>query len=424
MTTAIRVEALSKIYRVNSATSSARASYRTLREDLAGMAGAPWRRIRRLLGKSGVDADHQSQQEFWALRDVSFDVQHGEAMGIVGRNGAGKSTLLKILSRITPPTSGRATIDGRVGSLLEVGTGFHPELTGRENVLMNGSILGMTRFEIQRRFDEIVDFSGVAEFLDTPVKRYSSGMQVRLAFAVAAHLNPEILIVDEVLAVGDAEFQRRCISRMQSLVQSGITLLFVSHNLEMIPALCTRALMIESGRLVAAGSALDIVSRYLRALSEQSQNVSLVEADRVGNGLASFASLQLFGSNDEPQPFVVSGEDLRLVFEIDVREALRDVLMAVNLKTLTGTKIVSAWTGERDLKYDLAPGRHTFECCFRSLGLRPGRPVAIGLWMHNGALLDHIEIARTVDVVQKGDLDVSARPDQGAYLCDFDWSRR
>lgn len=424
MTTAIHVEGLSKAYRVNRAALAAHGGYRTLREELAGAAASPFRKARRFFGKGSADSGPQALSEFRALRDVSFDVQHGEAVGIIGRNGAGKSTLLKILSRITPPTSGRATIDGRIGSLLEVGTGFHPELTGRENVQMNGSILGMSRREIRQRFNEIVEFSGVEEFLDTPVKRYSSGMQVRLAFAVAAHLNPEILIVDEVLAVGDAEFQRRCISRMQQLAQSGITLLFVSHNLEMIPALCHRALLLESGELIGSGRAPEVVSRYLAGLAEQSREVSLAQADRSGNGLARFASLRLCGENGEPRPFIVSGGELRLVLEIDARQPLKDVLVAVNLKTLSGTKIVSAWTGERGVKYDLSPGRHVLECHFRSLGLRPGRQVAIGLWAHNGALLDQIDIARTVDVIQKGELEVSTRMDQGAYLCDFEWSRR
>ena len=201
----------------------------------------------------------------WALRDVTFDVPDGEVLGIVGRNGAGKSTLLKILTRIASPTEGRAEIRGRVGSLLEVGTGFHPELTGRENVFLNGSILGMRQREIVSKFDEIVDFSGIGQFLDTPVKRYSSGMSVRLAFAVAAHLEPEILLVDEVLAVGDAEFQRRCLGRMEDLSASGRTVVFVSHQMQAVAQLCDRAIWLDDGQVEREGPASDIVAEYLQA---------------------------------------------------------------------------------------------------------------------------------------------------------------
>lgn len=250
MASAISVDGLSKRYRIG----ELRSAYGTLRDSLVAAA----RRAARL-----EHAPHY--EEIWALKDVCFEVPEGEVLGVVGRNGAGKSTLLKILTRITTPTEGRAVIRGRVGSLLEVGTGFHPELTGRENVFLNGSVLGMKRREIQRKFPEIVEFAGVERFVDTPVKRYSSGMSVRLAFAVAAHLEPEILLVDEVLAVGDAEFQRRCLGRMQDLSDSGRTVLFVSHNLQAIAQLCDRALWLERGRVVADGSSPEVVARYLQA---------------------------------------------------------------------------------------------------------------------------------------------------------------
>jgi lipopolysaccharide transport system ATP-binding protein len=209
-----------------------------------------------------------ASEDFWALRDVSFEVKRGEVVGIIGRNGAGKSTLLKILSRITEPTEGRVKILGRVASLLEVGTGFHPELTGRENIFVNGAILGMSRAEIQKKFDEIVDFSGVERFLDTPVKRYSSGMHVRLAFAVAAHLEPEILIIDEVLAVGDGEFQKRCLGKMNEVARSGRTVLFVSHNMLAARNLCSRVIVLASGRVLDDGAPAKSTVTYLKACAQ------------------------------------------------------------------------------------------------------------------------------------------------------------
>jgi len=250
MATAITAEGLSKQYRIGELQSA----YGTLRDSLAAGARRFVRREHR-----------QHYEEIWALRDVSFEVVEGEVLGVIGRNGAGKSTLLKILTRITTPTNGNVTIRGRVGSLLEVGTGFHPELTGRENVYLNGSVLGMKNREIQRRFDEIVEFAGVGQFIDTPVKRYSSGMSVRLAFAVAAHLEPEILLVDEVLAVGDAEFQRRCLGRMEDISLTGRTVIFVSHNMQALTQLCDRAIWLDKGEVVLDGPSPDVVARYLQS---------------------------------------------------------------------------------------------------------------------------------------------------------------
>jgi lipopolysaccharide transport system ATP-binding protein len=249
MAAAIEAQELSKRYRLG----EFQAAYGTLRESLVH-AG------RRLTGRES----RREVQELWALRDVSFDVQEGEVLGVIGRNGAGKSTLLKVLTRITTPTTGRVEIRGRVGSLLEVGTGFHPELTGRENIYLNGAILGMKRREIQRKLPEIVEFSGVEAFIDTPVKRYSSGMYVRLAFSVAAHLEPEILLVDEVLAVGDAEFQARCLGRMEDFGATGRTVLFVSHNMQAMAQLCDRAILLEGGRVVQDGPSAEVVAHYLQ----------------------------------------------------------------------------------------------------------------------------------------------------------------
>ena len=247
MSAAVVAHALSKRYRIG----ELQASYGTLRDSLA----AAFRRESR-----------RPREEIWALRDVSFEVQEGEVLGLIGHNGAGKSTVLKLLTRITSPTTGRAEIRGRVGSLLEVGTGFHPELTGRENVFLNGAVLGMRRREVQRKFDDIVEFSGIGRFLDTPVKRYSSGMYVRLAFSVAAHLEPEVLLVDEVLAVGDAEFQRRCLGRMEDIGESGRTVLFVSHNMQAMTQLCDRAILLDRGSIVADGPSSEVVAGYLQSV--------------------------------------------------------------------------------------------------------------------------------------------------------------
>jgi lipopolysaccharide transport system ATP-binding protein len=264
----LRVEGLGKSYRIGE-----REPYKALRDVITDTLTAPVRLARGIRRAKPAPTDR-----IWALSDVSFDVRQGEVLGLIGRNGAGKSTLLKVLSRITEPTEGQVTLRGRVGSLLEVGTGFHPELTGRENIFLNGTILGMRRAEIARRFDEIVEFSGVERFLDTPVKRYSSGMQVRLAFAVAAHLEPEILLVDEVLAVGDAEFQERCLGKMRDVTREGRTVVFVSHNLAAVRSLCTRALLLEQGQLVFDGSADDAVDRYLQRAGG-ARDSAVVEGD-------------------------------------------------------------------------------------------------------------------------------------------------
>jgi len=253
MSTVITVEGLGKRYMIGAAQQRAK----TLRDAITNAATAPARRLRH----AGSSTGHVSHM--WALRDVGFEVESGQVLGVIGRNGAGKSTLLKILTRITQPTEGRATIHGRVGSLLEVGTGFHQELSGRENIYLNGAILGMTRTEINRKFDDIVEFSEIAEFLDTPVKRYSTGMYVRLAFAVAAHLEPEILLVDEVLSVGDVAFQRKCLGQMNQIAGSGRTVFLVSHNMGAVRGLCTRVIEIEEGHLVADGPTEEVVNAYV-----------------------------------------------------------------------------------------------------------------------------------------------------------------
>ena len=279
MSVAITAEGLSKRYRIG----ELQGAYGTLRDSLAH-AG------RRLVRRE----HHARYEEIWALQDVSFEVREGEVLGIIGRNGAGKSTLLRILTRITTPTSGRAVIAGQVGSLLEVGTGFHPELTGRENVFLNGAVLGMKRREVTRKFDEIVEFSGVEAFIDTPVKRYSSGMSVRLAFAVAAHLEPEILLVDEVLAVGDAEFQKRCLGRMEDLSNSGRTVLFVSHQMQAVSRLCDRAIQLSAGHLIDEGHAREVVARYLQSVGGSGSAITWPDLESApGDGLVRLRSARV-----------------------------------------------------------------------------------------------------------------------------------
>ncbi len=341
----ISVEGLSKSYTIShQAGSNGRAGgYRRLSEELLSYP-------RQLFSRLTPNALRPSstEEEFWALKDVSFEVNEGEVVGIIGRNGAGKSTLLKILSRITEPTSGRVTLRGRVASLLEVGTGFHPELTGRENIFLNGAILGMSRAEIKRKFDEIVEFAGVAKFLDTPVKRYSSGMYVRLAFAVAAHLDPEILVVDEVLAVGDAEFQKKCLGKMTDVASSGRTILFVSHNMAAIQSLCETCLFLELGQLRSVGPSAQIIDQYLtRSRSALRHNwektdlntlmeVALLQA-RIWNRPACDRESELDGS----LPIEVS-------CQARFQNPLKSVAIEMFVYTLTGTLLFCSFTEARE----------------------------------------------------------------------------
>jgi lipopolysaccharide transport system ATP-binding protein len=323
MTPAIQVSDLGKKYRI--LAGQPRAGYRTLRETLSRLAAAPLYSFRN--GKAARRAE-----EFWALRDINFDVQHGQVLGVIGRNGAGKSTLLKILSQITKPTSGKVELRGRVGSLLEVGTGFHPELTGRENVYLNGAIFGMKRSEIARKFDEIVAFAEIDKFLDTPVKRYSSGMYIRLAFAVAAHLEPEILVVDEVLAVGDAQFQEKCMGAMQRTASGGRTILFVSHNMSAVQSLCTHVIWLDKGTIFVQGPSIEIVNRYLRTPKTESQlNGSLENCDRRSDlpGLK-VLHYSILDRNGERMDHVAFGEPFTIRLTCSASTTVSGVLCAVN----------------------------------------------------------------------------------------------
>jgi len=339
MTTAISVKNLGKQYRIGAAETRFR--YNMLRDVLMDTFYAPIRLAKALVGKS----DRRTNQNFvWALKDVSFDLEEGQVLGIVGRNGAGKSTLLKLLSRVTEPTEGTVSVRGRVGSLLEVGTGFHPELTGRENIYMNGAILGMKRAEIDSKFDQIVDFSEVTQFIDTPVKRYSSGMYLRLAFAVAAHLEPEILVVDEVLAVGDAEFQKKCLGKMGDVAQQGRTILFVSHNMSAILRLTQEAIVLNKGHLLMRGPTQEAVDFYLS--SGQAQAGERVwDADEVPASSAPFrpCSLRVKDRRGKVVDTVRSTEPVMVEFEYRLDAHVTGLRVGFYLNTMRGEYVLASF---------------------------------------------------------------------------------
>jgi len=330
----IQVRDLSKSYQIRSTTKK---RYHSLRDDLMdgikGLLKGPWQ--------------SQQTETFWALKDINFDVNQGDIVGIIGRNGAGKSTLLKILSQIVLPTSGEITIRGRIGSLLEVGTGFHPELTGRENIFMNGAVLGMKRLEISRKFDEIVAFAEVEKFLDTPVKFYSSGMYVRLAFAVAAHLEPEILIVDEVLAVGDAQFQKKCLGKMEDVAEKeGRTVLFVSHNMATIQNLCQRTIYLNQGLLISDNQTQKVISEYLASSMDLSA-ISLEDRkDRKGDGRIRFTSIQFQNIEGQNISCFYSGQSIRvlLFFKNNTQSKLKSLDIALGIDNQVGERITNLST--------------------------------------------------------------------------------
>ena len=376
----------------------------TLRDLLAESVLAPFRRAGRLLrGQAGGAAE--LDEIIWALRDVSFDVTEGEVVGIIGRNGAGKSTLLKILSRITEPSTGFADIHGRVGSLLEVGTGFHHELTGGENIYLNGAILGMRRSEIQRKFDEIVSFAEVGRFINTPVKHYSSGMYLRLAFAVAAHLEPEILMVDEVLAVGDAAFQRKCLGKMGSVANEGRTVLFVSHNMAAITQLCGRALWIDDGRLRMSGPSVSVVNAYLSAGSEGRAvwvNASPLPARALEVRLKSASILSQTG---EPSQLIDFSASFKVQITYDVLTLIRDLSVTFQVSDSQGNLIFEAMdTDLPELKGHVRePGFYKATCQIPGYLLMPGRYyVTIVSFVDNIKVIERQENILTFDITEVG----------------------
>ena len=354
MTTAISVKNIGKQYKIGAAESKFR--YNMLRDVIVDTVAAPVRLVKAMIGKSDR---RQNQNYVWALKDVSFDLEEGKVLGIVGRNGAGKSTLLKILSRVTEPTVGTVSVRGRVGSLLEVGTGFHPELTGRENIYMNGAILGMKRSEIDSKFDEIVDFSEVTQYIDTPVKRYSSGMYLRLAFAVAAHLEPEILVVDEVLAVGDAEFQKKCLGKMGDVAQQGRTVLFVSHNMSAILRLTQEAVVLNKGQLIMRGPTQEAVDYYLS--SGQSQAGERVwDADDVPATAMPFMpiSLKVKERGGKVVDTIRSTETVTVEFEYKLSAPVTGLRVGLYVSTMRGEYVFTSFDTDTPDLYEKFDSRN------------------------------------------------------------------
>jgi lipopolysaccharide transport system ATP-binding protein len=405
----IRAEGLGKRYR-----RGLTGPPETLRDALTRIVGSPLTAMRR-----------PSQEYFWALNDVGLEVRHGEVLGLIGRNGAGKTTLLKILSRITRPTTGWAEIHGRVRSLLEVGTGFHGELSGRENTYLSGSILGMSKREIDRKFDEIVTFAEVDKFIDTPVKHYSSGMYVRLAFAVAAHLEPEILLVDEVLAVGDITFQKKCLGKMGDVAKAGRTIVLVSHNMAAISQLCTRCILLEHGAITFEGGMAAATARYYaESVKIGSNGEDLSSRPRKGNGKAYFSSITVKALNavGEEIEFAYPGCDLLVKIEVECQMNFTECLLAAIFYDANGYRVIDTNTAQKGEYVSLSAGQKgTATFHLREVRLRPGQ-YFIGLWLGRQAMevVDDIEHAVTLDVVENEETSQHPVIYPGVYLCRFE----
>jgi len=366
---AVRTVGLGKMYRIGGAVQP----HATLRDAIVEAAKKPIMRIRH------PGAATSSMETLWALKDVDLEVHRGEVLGIIGRNGAGKSTLLKVLSRITEPTEGYLEVEGRVGSLLEVGTGFHPELTGRENIYLSGAILGMPRTEIDRNFEAIVDFSEIGRFLDTPVKRYSSGMYVRLAFAVAAHLEPEVLVIDEVLSVGDAAFQRKCLGRMGDVAHGGRTVLFVSHVMQAVRTLCDRAVQLDEGRIVNDGPAGKVVEEYLRGHLEAESSVAWPAGEQPGDDDVRLVSMAVLDEHGDPASSFLTSQPLTVRMDVDLRRVHDDLVIGFDLMMNDGTMVVRSYQtdGPREIWPTLREGRNRLECVIPAGLLNDGRYLAM-----------------------------------------------
>jgi ABC-type polysaccharide/polyol phosphate transport system ATPase subunit len=420
MNSVIKADNLSKSYRLGMKQAD---GYTTLREALMHTIASPFKRMRALAPLSNSSERGHQLTSFFALDNVSFEIKPGEVVGIIGRNGAGKSTILKILSRVTEPTSGRVVVRGRIGSLLEVGTGFHPELTGRENIFLNGSILGMSREEIKRQFDGIVAFAEIDQFLDTPVKRYSSGMYVRLAFAIAAHLNPEILIVDEVLAVGDTAFQKKCLSKMEEVSDHGRTVLFVSHNMGVIQRLCNRGILMSGGKVAFDGDKREAIAHYMAGDQERASSHSWIDvstAPRRGSGQARFKAIQYRVENNltANQPYPDGPIDLGLLIDSDAERKVGS--LGLLFLDRYGTRLVNADTVSLAKEIVLKKGSNEVWITIDSLHLNPGT-YNIGLWLANYPLVfDHLESSIAIEVMELQEDGFGKRPPaDGLVTCPF-----
>jgi len=411
--TIIQVNNLSKQYHIG----AQERLNRTFREAVVDTFKAPVRNFRNLKRLTKFE-EKQQQDTIWALKDVSFKVQSGDVVGIIGRNGAGKSTLLKILSRITEPTSGEIKLYGRVSSLLEVGTGFHPELTGRENIYLNGTILGMRKQEIDRKFDEIVAFSEIEKFLDTPVKRYSSGMYVRLAFAVAAHLEPEILLVDEVLAVGDAAFQKKCLGKMGDVAKEGRTVLFVSHNMAAVQSLCARSLLIESGKLKYDGSTESTVS-YYRETSSSLSNLPIKDrSDRKGEGPLRFTKVTFESKKMEPLQEWPCGKGGFVILHYESNETtdVRNADLGFSVASTTGQQLFQCFTRLSPNWQKTIPPNGNIRCYIESLNIKPGI-YFLNLYAETGSQTsDWIQEAAQLIVGENDFFGSGKLPEHGSFM--------
>ncbi len=389
----IHAENISKLYRIGR-----RESYKALRDVLTDTIYAPFRWLR----TSDSKLKTQGSNYIWALKDVSFEIDRGEVVGIIGRNGAGKSTLLKILSRITEPTEGHIGICGRIASLLEVGTGFHPELTGRENIYLNGAILGMKKVEINRKFDEIVAFAEVEKFIDTPVKHYSSGMHMRLAFAVAAHLEPEILLVDEVLAVGDVGFQEKCLGKMEDVARGGRTVIFVSHNMAAVSSLCSKAYLLHQGSILTSGSPQTVIEKYLDEIKPMSGVCLLDRTDRQGNGRLRLTEIVIRNNAGDLIDMAVAGQNITVEIAYTISETvpLRNVSISIGFYSIIGQFLFFCGNEMTGNPFRVISSKGKMICRIPNLPLAPGRYVLNLFCEVNGILADWVQQAGYLAVAE------------------------
>jgi len=420
---AIKVESLSKKYQIG----TRQESYKTLRESIMSGVTSPFRRLRSRLGsRSALGSLPSADTTVWALKDVSFEIKQGEVIGIIGRNGAGKSTLLKILSRITEPTEGYADVYGRVGSLLEVGTGFHSELSGRENIYLNGAILGMRKAEIDRKFDEIVSFAEVEKFIDTPVKHYSTGMYLRLAFAVAAHLEPEILLVDEVLAVGDAAFQKKCLGKMGDVAKEGRPVLFVSHNMGAVENLCNKVVYLSNGRVVNFSESKNVISQYVNDLSEPSTVALSLRSDRIGSGRIKTTGIEVRSGNNNNRGKVARVGEFTVIevdYEVIKGDKCNNVTIAIDIDDMTHTRIATLWSKFNNENFSNLDKKGKFVCEIPELFLRTGSYLLNVYIEVNGVMSDYIRNAFVLSVEYGKYYESGLEPvgGQGYILQKFHW---